>query len=214
MIIIVVIWSWSHHGFSSAMTPIPSWSPGPATWSAARWNSSDWPRVKRSRGKRMGSKMGKRNPQIAIFMDIIHDIYWYMILYIYNDDLPMVGMGTLFSDKPKYRFDEYAERWKLVHAQHSVEISRRWKFAVDGQWVDYMPWGPQSLDPDLYPIGCPKRQPQGHRFGPLPSLWGSSYRQRRWAGAECALLPHWGWVKTHDFPYERGMNIDNKKSYL
>ena len=61
-------------------------------------------------------------------------------------------LGTLFSDKPKYRFDEYAERWKLVHAQHSVEISRRWKFAVDGQWVDYMPWGPQSLDPDLYPI--------------------------------------------------------------
>lgn len=125
----------------------------------------------------------------------------------------MVGMGTLFSDKPKYRFDEYAERWKLVHAQHSVEISRRWKFAVDGQWVDYMPWGPQSLDPDLYPIGCPKRQPQGHRFGPLPSLWGSSYRQRRWAGAECALLPHWGWVKTHDFPYERGMNIDNYKLF-
>jgi len=61
--------------------------------------------------------------------------------------------------------------------------------------------------------GCPKRQPQGHRFGPLPSLWGSSYRQRRWAGAECALLPHWGWVKTHDFPYERGMNIDNYKLF-
>ena len=126
MIIIVVIWSWSHHGFSSAMTPIPSWSPGPATWSAARWNSSDWPRVKRSRGKRMGSKMGKRNPQIAIFMDIIHDIYWYMILYIYIMMIyQWLEWAPYFQTNPNFRLLE-ASQSLLVCYGYSGHRRFRW----------------------------------------------------------------------------------------
>ena len=49
--------------------------------------------------------------------------------------------------------------------------------------------------------------------GGEPELCPAMYGDLSKTHTHIEVLPHWGWVKTDDFPYERGMNIDNYKLF-